>query len=286
MRVNSFFPAVVHESRSYAKPLAIVLALAALAYLLVQGAKSLLGRVQQKSNRFQDMTQHEEGLLRHIFVILKDPNLSLVCKSWHKVNSSPETYRQILNIYNQQEFMTRFTIQISLPAGKEYIEQVKQIFASVQSLVKGAGMESKVRVTRLIKDLGLLELNPVMEKLEEGALIELFKKLVELIPELRAFVLHDVLYPEIIRISMNCCMEKVREVTMLDLYDNTLSSCHLIALPPEIGLLAKLRTLDLSGNLLAKLPPEIGQLINLQQLNLSGNQLTELPSEIGLLTNL
>src|SRR4051812_45433364 len=45
-RVNPSLPAVVNQSRSYAKPLVAMLALAALAYVLFQVAKSLIGRVQ------------------------------------------------------------------------------------------------------------------------------------------------------------------------------------------------------------------------------------------------
>jgi internalin A len=61
---------------------------------------------------------------------------------------------------------------------------------------------------------------------------------------------------------------------------------QLTALPPKIGQLTKLETLSLGGNQLTALPPEIGQLTNLQTLSLDGNQLTALPPEIGQLTNL
>ena len=61
---------------------------------------------------------------------------------------------------------------------------------------------------------------------------------------------------------------------------------QLTALPPEIGQLTSLQTLGLDGNQLTALPPEIGQLTSLQTLNLDGNQLTALPPEIGQLTSL
>ena len=58
-------------------------------------------------------------------------------------------------------------------------------------------------------------------------------------------------------------------------------------LPPEMGRLASLEYLDLGGNGLAgPLPPELGQLSRLRTLNLSFNQLTALPPELGQLTNL
>jgi len=57
-------------------------------------------------------------------------------------------------------------------------------------------------------------------------------------------------------------------------------------LPPEIGQLQNLQTLNLSLYSLTHLPPEIGQLQNLQTLNLSLNELTHLPPEIGQLQNL
>jgi leucine-rich repeat protein SHOC2 len=68
-------------------------------------------------------------------------------------------------------------------------------------------------------------------------------------------------------------------------------------LPPEIGHLKNLKTLELGtliteyfgelmGKPLTKLPPEIGQLQNLEMLYLQDNQLTVLPPEIGQLQNL
>jgi internalin A len=60
----------------------------------------------------------------------------------------------------------------------------------------------------------------------------------------------------------------------------------LTSLPPEIGVLANLQWLSLSGTQLTALPPEIWRLTNLQVLILGGNQLTTLPAEIGRLSNL
>src|SRR5579862_5973748 len=89
---------------------------------------------------FNNAIYRHEDILRRIFSILKDPHQSLVCKFWHAINSSWKTYKLILEMYNQQEFMTRFTIQLPLRSGEEYIEQVKQIFVCVQLLVKKAGI--------------------------------------------------------------------------------------------------------------------------------------------------
>lgn len=57
-------------------------------------------------------------------------------------------------------------------------------------------------------------------------------------------------------------------------------------LPPEIGKLQQLQTLELWGNQLSSLPAEIGQLQQLRVLYLNGNQLSSLPAEIGQLRQL
>jgi internalin A len=59
------------------------------------------------------------------------------------------------------------------------------------------------------------------------------------------------------------------------------------SLPPEIGNLTNLLRLDLSDNQITHLPPELGRLANLDTLLLGrNNNLTRLPLEIGELTNL
>ncbi|MEK6257634.1 MAG: leucine-rich repeat domain-containing protein [Planctomycetota bacterium] len=70
-------------------------------------------------------------------------------------------------------------------------------------------------------------------------------------------------------------------LTTLELHRNQLS-----ALPPEIGQLAALTKLHLYENQLSALPPEIGQLTALTELFLHNNQLSTLPPEIGQLTAL
>ena len=65
---------------------------------------------------------------------------------------------------------------------------------------------------------------------------------------------------------------------VLILNDNELSG----PIPPEIGNLTNLTTLDLHSNqLTGEIPPEIGNLTNLTTLNLTDNQLTGIiPNEI------
>lgn len=66
-----------------------------------------------------------------------------------------------------------------------------------------------------------------------------------------------------------------------------LASCDLVAVPPEVWLLAtKLRSLDLSSNKLAELPSQIGTLASLQALKVSFNALEQLPAELVHLDNL
>ena len=59
------------------------------------------------------------------------------------------------------------------------------------------------------------------------------------------------------------------------------------SIPPEIGLLTNLTTLDLACNeLTGDIPPEIGNLTSLTYIDLHYNQLTAIPPEIGNLTSL
>lgn len=71
------------------------------------------------------------------------------------------------------------------------------------------------------------------------------------------------------------------ELTTLDLSSNQLTS-----VPPEIGRLSKLTTLWLYSNELTSVPPEIGQLANLTMLYLNNNQLTSLPKSLQRLSQL
>jgi Leucine-rich repeat (LRR) protein len=73
------------------------------------------------------------------------------------------------------------------------------------------------------------------------------------------------------------------QVTQLSLSWNRLSG----AIPPEIGNLMALQSLNLGTNLgITSIPPEIGNLSHLQSLSLGVNSLTHLPTEIGNLTAL
>ncbi len=60
------------------------------------------------------------------------------------------------------------------------------------------------------------------------------------------------------------------------------------SIPPELGQLTQLKSLNLSGNkLTGSIPPELGQLRQLKSLNLSYNELTgSIPTELGKLTKL
>ena len=57
-------------------------------------------------------------------------------------------------------------------------------------------------------------------------------------------------------------------------------------IPPEIGNLTQLTTLNVNNNLLTIISPEIGKLIRLTELYLENNELINIPKEIGYLTEL
>lgn len=60
-----------------------------------------------------------------------------------------------------------------------------------------------------------------------------------------------------------------------------MGSTPLLALPPDIGQLHHLRVLYLYDTPLKALPPEVGQLVNLEEVDLSSTPLMTLPPEIG-----
>jgi len=66
----------------------------------------------------------------------------------------------------------------------------------------------------------------------------------------------------------------------------TLCFEELTELPPDLGQLTQLQTLDLSFNQLTQFPPEIAQLTQLQELYLNDNQLLQLSPALGHLTQL
>ncbi|WP_414553320.1 COR domain-containing protein [Anabaena sp. CCY 0017] len=65
-----------------------------------------------------------------------------------------------------------------------------------------------------------------------------------------------------------------------------LSYTEITELPPEIGQLSHLQTLKIHYSKLSVLPPEIGRLVNLENLDCSFNNLSRLPPEMGQLYNL
>jgi hypothetical protein len=70
-------------------------------------------------------------------------------------------------------------------------------------------------------------------------------------------------------------------------YDDIyLNKKHLQFIPKEIGLLARLRRLELLCNNLQSIPKEFGLLTELCKLDLRKNKLQSIPSEFGLLTKL
>ncbi|WP_419167556.1 leucine-rich repeat domain-containing protein [Candidatus Palauibacter sp.] len=71
-------------------------------------------------------------------------------------------------------------------------------------------------------------------------------------------------------------------VVSLDLQSNGLRG----PIPPELGGLAHLEELRLSGNQLTSAPPELGRLAKLEVLSLEGNQLTWIPATLGRLERL
>ena len=173
---------------------------------------------------FNHAIYYNHDILRRIFLILKDPYQSLVCKFWQQVNSSWETYKLILEMYNQQKFMIRFTLQLPIPVQKENIKQVKQIFASVQALVKANGIGNDVEQARVQEHLGLLDVSPVIKILEEQALIRLFTKLRKIIPAVRDLLNSKdfSLDAKNIRAWMQANSEKLQTVTSLNLSNRSL----------------------------------------------------------------
>jgi len=85
------------------------------------------------------------------------------------------------------------------------------------------------------------------------------------------------------RLDLACLPPEIGNLVNLKSLELDIDS--LTELPPEIGNLVNLKSLELFASL-TKLPPEIGKLVNLKNLELYIASLTELPPEIGKLVNL
>lgn len=82
--------------------------------------------------------------------------------------------------------------------------------------------------------------------------------------------------------SLNAAIGGLKNLEVLNLNANR----NLQKLPPEIGELSKLKSLDLESTFLHKLPREIGNLSALENLNIGSTEIRNLPPEIGKLQNL
>ena len=74
--------------------------------------------------------------------------------------------------------------------------------------------------------------------------------------------------------SFQKALEKIKKAKAAQATELDLAGLDLKNLPPEIGQLTSLQSLELVENKLSALPPEIGQLTSLQLLSLGGNQLS------------
>ncbi|WP_421794401.1 leucine-rich repeat domain-containing protein [Haliscomenobacter sp.] len=82
--------------------------------------------------------------------------------------------------------------------------------------------------------------------------------------------------------SLSAAVGGLKNLEVLNLNSNR----SLQKLPPEIGQLSKLKSLDLESTFLRRLPSEIGNLSELENLNVASTQISSLPPEMGKLQNL
>ncbi|GAM20705.1 hypothetical protein SAMD00019534_038800, partial [Acytostelium subglobosum LB1] len=83
-------------------------------------------------------------------------------------------------------------------------------------------------------------------------------------------------------ISFDFDLGNLENLTELSLSENRLLELS-ITTSNSLGLLKKMKNLDLSSNQLTTIPKQVGWLTNLRRLNLSQNQLTRVPGELSLL---
>jgi hypothetical protein len=89
-----------------------------------------------------------------------------------------------------------------------------------------------------------------------------------------------------LRISAGPIPVQIKYFVNLTFLNCQFTTPPLTSLPPEIGELSQLQSLDCSDNKLTELPRQIGKLSQLQSLHCNNNQLTSLPAEIGQLSQL
>ncbi|BBI16258.1 leucine-rich repeat domain-containing protein [Neochlamydia sp. S13] len=213
------------------------------------------------------------------------PPLFSICKRWQElvaIEILPSLYKKIaaMHVINGNEKQRTHLLDkiYQLDSKLATAEKVDRIFKQVFTLAKSLSplefknkTEEKRYLTLANYSSYLLNINRLLiwEKIPEGKeyLAQEEIKLLSLEEKGKLF---------------NQWIESYgKGIKVLDL-----SRLGLTYLPPEIGMLSPLVSLNLSQNQLTFLPKEIGQLTLLQNLNLSQNYLTFLPKEIGLFLQL
>lgn len=210
-------------------------------------------------------------VLRHIFIMVEDPKVALVCKKWKEVMEQPSTYRLLLTSYQKES--PRFTRKFRKVLPEECKLYVKNIYLSVMGLaidckVINSMKDAKIKIHTPL-DL-IIQINLVEEDVN---LIKFFGRLIEyskfqfLEPRsVLESVLCDKMKADALRSWLGGSTSLLTQITKLNL-----KGLKLTKLPREIGLFVNLKKLKLQYNRLTELPPEFSNLIALNELNLECN---------------
>ncbi|MGE3320418.1 MAG: leucine-rich repeat domain-containing protein [Candidatus Berkiella sp.] len=171
---------------------------------------------------------------------------------------------------------------------QEYLEQEFAFFHVNKINIMRVIQSNRYSIKQLYENIAVMIENGFQDVTD---LIELDNALIKMnayiiIAYLNAMEDHEVEFKYITRFPSLVFKMNLNKLKIIQSLKIIGSDCYIKRLPPEIGLMTELRSLEASDCLIKNIPKEIGHLKKLEILNIDGDPIAVLPKEIGHLTQL